>query len=285
MYYPSMTSRAPRQRRRLLLAAAALFALFLLLVGYMVLDARRLTLSRVTFVSSDLPAEFDGLTVAFISDVHHGPFLSRARVRDAVDRVNMLEPDVIVLGGDYVHRNAKYIAPVFAELARLRAPLGVYGVLGNDDHWEGAASTRRAMSAAGVKLIENGGVWLERGNARLRLCGVGDLWEDDQRLSAALGDADAGDFVLLASHNPDYVEELTDGVVDLVLAGHTHVGQVTVLGLGAPLVPSKYGQKYRSGLVTEGPAPVLVSNGVGTVTPPVRLFAPAQIVLLTLRAD
>lgn len=282
-YCPSMP-RSARTRRHRALAPAIVLAAVLALLAYMALEARDLTVNRVEFASPELPLALDGLTVALVTDVHHGPFLSRARVRDAVDRVNALEPDVIVLGGDYVHRDAKYIAPVFAELARLRAPLGVYGVLGNHDHWEGATATRRAMSAAGITLIENAGVWLEAEGARLRLGGVGNLWEGEQRLGGAVGDAGADDFVLLVSHNPDYVEALTEGTVDLVLAGHTHGGQVRFVGAGAPWVPSEFGQRYRSGLVTKGPVPVLVSNGVGTVSPPLRFLAPAQIVLLTLRS-
>jgi hypothetical protein len=270
-------SRRQRTLLGLLMATVALSAL----VG-MALEARSLTVTHVTLEADDLPVALDGVTVAFVSDVHHGPYVSRERVVELVARVNALAPDVIVLGGDYVSRDRAYIGPVFAEFSRLRAPPGVYGVLGNHDHWEGAGETRRRMAEAGIDAIENEGVWLQRGDARLRLGGVGDLWEGDQSLAGALGGAAAEDFVLLVSHNPDYVESLPPQRVDLVLSGHTHGGQVTLFGQWAPIVPSDYGQKYRSGLV-EGPTPVLVSNGIGAVTPPLRFFAPAEIVLLTLR--
>jgi predicted MPP superfamily phosphohydrolase len=93
------------------------------------------------------------------------------------------------------------------------------------------------------------------------------------------------DFVLLMSHNPDFSENLPEGQVDLVLSGHTHGGQVTLFGTWALYVPSQYGQKYRTGIVENEAATVIVSNGVGVSTPlPIRLYAPAQIVIVTLRS-
>ena len=253
------------------------------LLGIMLLEARSLRTYAFTVTDPELPSAFDGLRVAFISDVHLGPYVSRAQVRRVVDRVDGLHPDLIVLGGDYAYRDAGAIRPAFAELKRLRAPLGVYGVLGNHDHWLGAATTRSAMEAAGIRDLDNRGVWLERGTARIRLCGVDDLWEGRQDLPAALADAAPSDFVLLVSHNPDVAETLADGQADLLLSGHTHGGQVTIFGLWAPLLPSKYGQKYRAGLVDAGAVTVLVTTGVGTTVVPFRFFARPEIALLTLR--
>jgi len=265
-----------------LVAGAVVVLSCLGLMTVMLLEARSLRVTPIAFASRDVPVAFDGLRVAFVSDIHHGPYFSRSRVRTTVRRINALHPDVVVLGGDYVHRDASYIRPVFAELSRLRAPLGVYGVLGNHDHWEGAPETLAAMAAAGILDLDNRGAWLRRDGSRLRLCGVGDLWEDGQDLPDALGGATAGDFVILVTHNPDFVAEIGRAPVDLALAGHTHGGQVTLLGRWAPFVPSRYGQKYRAGLVDEA-VPVLVTVGVGSTTPPLRLGAPPEIVLLTLR--
>jgi predicted MPP superfamily phosphohydrolase len=155
-------------------------------------------------------------------------------------------------------------------------------VLGNHDNWDGRAESQAALAEAGITEVTNTGVWIERGGARLRVSGVGDLWTDRQDLGAALGDASDRDAVLLLAHNPDYVETLTDRRVGLVLSGHTHGGQIVLPRYGAPIVPSQYGQKYLQGLV-QGPAcRVFVTRGVGTVTPPVRFHCRPEVALLTL---
>jgi predicted MPP superfamily phosphohydrolase len=283
-----MSKPSPRDRRahprRLWILVAAL-ALTTALVAGAVLEARSLRIHRITVHDADLPEPFHGLRVAFVSDIHHGPLVSRERVRRIVDRIDLLQPDLIVLGGDYTYRDAGCIAPVFAELGRLHAPLGVYGVLGNHDHWLGAATTRHAMKAAGIHDLDNGGVWLQRDGQRLRLGGVDDLWMGRQELASALGDATPDDFVLLVSHNPDYAETIGTAPVDLVLSGHTHGGQVTLLGAWAPFLPSDYGQKYRAGLIgdKDGAVRVLVTTGTGMTVVPVRLFARPEVVLLTLQ--
>lgn len=276
-----------RRRRRWLLAGAVLLLASVALLGAMLLEARSLRVTRVAFRSTDVPPAFDGLRVAFVSDIHYGSFVSRARVRETVDRVNALHPDLIVLGGDYIYRkeSASDIGPVFDELARLRAPLGAYGVLGNHDHALLEENVAPVMAAAGIRELSDDGVWLRRGGSRLRLSGLSGLTDDRQTVVEALGGAKPDDFVLLVDHSPDIAETLGGTPVDLLLAGHTHGGQVTLFGLWAPFVPSRYGNKYRAGMVTDGPVPVFVTTGVGTIVTPLRLFAPPEIVLLTLRRD
>ena len=253
----------------------------------MLMEARSLRVTRITFSSSDVPPAFDGLRIAFVSDIHYGSFVSRARVRTTVDRVNALHPDLIILGGDYIYRkqSGSDIRPVFAELARLRAPLGVYGVLGNHDLALLEVNVAPVMAAAGIHELYDSGVWLRRGGDRLRLGGLSDVLPDSRVPPPVLGDATQEDFVLLVSHSPDVAESLGGTPVDLVLAGHTHGGQITVFGLWSPFVPSRYGNKYRAGFARGAPVPTFVTTGVGTIVVPFRLFAPPEIVLLTLRRD
>jgi predicted MPP superfamily phosphohydrolase len=193
-----------------------------------------------------------------------------------------------VLAGDYVHRSDAYIAPGIAELGRLTAAMGRFAVRGNHDNhsYHGQRDFRllsqAALAAARLPDLNNTGVWLERRGARLRIGGVGDLWTDRQDLDAALGDATEDDAVLLLSHNPDFVETLRDPRVGLVLSGHTHGGQVVLPGFGAPIVPSRYGQKYLQGLVQGPCSQVFITRGVGTVTPPVRFLCRPEVVLITL---
>ena len=258
------------------------FALPVVLAVWGFLAERRLTVTPYTISSPDLPPEFDGVRMAFLTDIHRGPYFSQERLDALVEEVNSLGPDLIVLGGDYVYSNERLVPAIFNSLGRLDAPLGVYGVLGNHDHYNGAERARRGMAAAGIAQLDNQATWIGRGDARIRLGGVGDLDEDVADVAPTLEGTGPGDFVLLVSHQPDIVPSLPEGAVDLVLAGHTHGGQVTVLGW-APILPSDYGQRYRTGLVEGGPAPVIVSNGIGTIILPLRLWAPAQLVVVELK--
>ncbi|QEH39107.1 putative metallophosphoesterase [Aquisphaera giovannonii] len=251
-------------------------------VIYPLAEARWCHVVRATVAVPNLPPSFRGLTAALLADVHHGPYTPMPFVQRVVETTNAMRPDLILLAGDYITRSGRFIPPVMAALGGLRAPLGRFAVLGNHDHWENTRLTRRELDRAGIARVDNAGVWLRRGDDRLRICGVGDLWTDRQRPDEALADATTDDAVIMLSHNPDYAEILRDRRVGLMLSGHTHGGQVYLPGYGAPVVPSRYGQKYLGGLV-EGPAcRVFVSRGLGTTGPPVRLASRPEIVLLTL---
>ncbi len=242
-----------------------------------------------------LPAAFAGLRVAFLADTHHSAHVSLPYLERVVAMTNALRPDVILLGGDYVLRtwddespsSLPYVRPGIGALGALRAPRGVFAVLGNHDGWGiHVGAIRAALAENGIPELRNRGVWLEAGaGARLRLAGTEDFWTGRPDVNAALGDARDGDAVLLLQHNPDLVESLSDPRVGLVLSGHTHGGQIVVPGLGwAPRVPSRYGQKYLRGFC-RGPGghQVFVTRGVGTIGPPLRLGCPPEVALLTLR--
>ena len=222
------------------------------------------------------------MTVALISDVHHGPFVPLTYIRDIVVIANSLKPDVVLLTGDYVSQHPRYIEPGIEALGKLEAQIGCFAVLGNHDHWESAPATRHALTEAGIQLTDNMGEWIERHGDRLRICGVGDLWTDRQNSQTALGDATTHDAVIMLSHNPDYAEVLRDPRVGLMLSGHTHGGQVVMPGFGAPIVPSRFGQKYLHGLVQAPSCQIFVTRGVGTVGPPVRFLCRPEIVQITL---
>jgi predicted MPP superfamily phosphohydrolase len=243
--------------------------------GWVVVDRRTISVPR-------LPQEFRGTTVAFLTDIHHGPYVDLQYVASVVRTTNLLQPDLVVLGGDYSLRDGKYIAPCLDVLADLRAPMGVYGVLGNHDYWHGIRETKDALRSAKVTELTNTGVWFERRGERLRLAGVDDLWEGRPDVGAALGDATRTDVCLLVSHNPDVAEGIIHPAVGLMLSGHTHGGQVVFPGFGAPWAPSKYGQKYLRGLVEAPATRVLVSRGLGVVGVPSRVNSRPEINLVTL---
>lgn len=229
-----------------------------------------------------LPAAFDGTTIAFLADIHHGPFASIDYVASIVRTTLTLRPDMIVLGGDYCLKDGKYIAPCFDVLAGLSAPLGVYGVLGNHDYQHGVEATRGGFRAAKVEELTNRGVWLTRGGYRFRLAGVDDLWMGHVNTGEALGDAKPDDACVVVSHNPDVAEKLRDPRVGLMLSGHTHGGQVVFPTGDAPFVPSHYGRKYLHGVCQAPATTVYVSRGLGCIGVPVRFCSRPELTLITL---
>jgi uncharacterized protein len=276
--------------RRKVLKTAGLAALGSTAAGlvYPFLEAKWCRVVQQTIAVPNLPRPFQGTTIALLADIHHGPFVPLAYIRHVVSMTNALKPDIVALVGDFVHREEVFIAPGIAELGKLKGRLGQFAVRGNHDNrdYHGMENfrplSRAALAHAKIPDLNNSGSWIERNGARLRICGVGDLWTDHQDLETALGDAADNDAVILLSHNPDFVETLRDRRVGLVLSGHTHGGQVVLPGYGAPIVPSRYGQKYLYGLVNGPSCQVFVTRGVGTVTPPVRFFCRPEVVLITL---
>jgi predicted MPP superfamily phosphohydrolase len=270
------------RRRFLRTLAGGGLGLGVLGAGYSLVEARWLKVTRVDIPIPRLPDVFAGTTVALLADIHHGLHISLDKVRQVVRLTNALRPDIVALCGDYVYHGKKFIRPSCLALGELEAPLGVYAVLGNHDRWDGAEETWRAFGETHVQNLTNTGVWLKEGDARLRVAGVGDLWTEEQDLGLALGDTRPDETCLLLCHNPDYTEQILDPRVGLVLSGHTHGGQVQLPVVGAPITPSRCGQKYLQGLVRTPYTQVYISRGVGTIWPPVRFYCRPEIVLIRL---
>lgn len=256
-----------------------------LFLGYCYLETRWIIINRLTITSPDVPKSFVGKKIVFIADIHHGHYFSLNRVTNLVNQINELQPDIILLGGDYVHRDPKYISQVFGEFKKLKSKLGIYAILGNHDHWENAELIRTKMSQCGIQICDNKSYWVRDGNDSIKIGGVGDLWEDEQLIESTTLDVDKSNFCMLLSHNPDYLENVHSNKVDFTLSGHTHGGQMTFFGLRAPILPSKYGQKYRYGLRKNGEMQSYITSGIGTITPPLRFFCRPEIVLFTLKRD
>jgi uncharacterized protein len=282
------------RRRMLIGGAAGALAGGAAVVYPMSIATRRFEVTRRTIAIRDLPPSLSGLRIVQLSDIHHGPWIPLSHVRHIVNTTNALSPDLILLTGDYVHRSPAYCVPVVGALAYLRATIGIVGVLGNHDWWEDGPLLQREFLRAGIPLIDNTRkvLTLDRrivDDAREGLClaGVGDLYTDRQDYEGALGDLPGAMPRLLLSHNPDVVEarDLLQGEyrVDLMLSGHTHGGQVYIPGLGTPIVPSQFGQKYASGLV-QGPAcPVFISRGLGHTVLPMRVRVAPELAVIELQ--
>jgi len=275
----------PRSRRHWRVAILGSLAAVALLGAWGLIEPRLLLVDRTVVSSPDIPPEFEGARIVFVADIHGGPYFSRERLRSLVARINAEKPDLVILGGDYVGESAGGASFVYPELARLHATDGTVAVIGNHDIREGRDIATAGLEEAGVTLLDNDNVRVARGSGWIRIAGVDDAWEGQPQLEPAAADIATDEFTIFVTHTPDYLATAlpqTRGAFDLALAAHTHGGQVTALGLWAPLMPTRYGQRYRSGWIAEQGIPVLVTRGVGTVHLPVRFFAPPEFHVIRL---
>lgn len=230
-----------------------------------------------------LPEPFEGLRILLATDVHTGPFLSRPGVDDLVSKLAAIECDLVVFGGDLASGRVEDFAPCADLFRRFRAPLGAFAVLGNHEYLTGdPEGMRREIAAAGLELLANRSVALERGGAVLYLAGVDDLLLGSADLDAALRGIPRGAPAILVSHNPDVFFEAAGRGVPLVLSGHTHGGQIRIPGLPVIVRMSRF--RLDEGRYRQGDSELVVSRGLGAIGLPLRIACPPEAVLLTLRA-
>ena len=243
--------------------------------------------------STTLPEAFDGYRIAFASDFHLESKFKERQLRGTVKALKTLAPDVLLLGGDY-QEGCEHVVPLFDELAKATPPDGIYAVMGNNDYERCTHLIRATMKQHHIHLLEDSTASIHRGTDSIVIWGANPYAgryptapkkrsseREIRTQNSELKDSTA--FVILLTHTPDYVERPEAAIADLTLAGHTHGGQVTLFGLYAPITASQYGMRYRSGLKrTRHGTPIIISNGLGTSRHPIRLFAPTDIVIVTL---
>ncbi len=188
---------------------------------------------RADVVLPNWPANAHPVRVALISDIHVGsPAMDAARLARIVDRVNALDPDIVLIAGDFISghdrgSSARLAPALVAPLVKLRPRLGTFAVLGNHDWWTGPRGVRSALEAAGITVLENRAVRV----GPLAIGGVGDRMTRHDRAVPTLTALHAlGGAPVVLTHGPDIVPVLPKLGVPLVLAGHTHCGQGVVFG-------------------------------------------------------
>ncbi|GMU52955.1 MAG: hypothetical protein AMXMBFR33_21010 [Candidatus Xenobia bacterium] len=240
---------------------------------------------RVTIELDSLPPELDGITIAQLSDLHRGPWVPEALLRNGLEAARNLGADMIVLTGDFLSVSASYAPSLVALVSELRAPLGVYAVLGNHDLWvRGREPLARGFARHGIQLLINRAVQLRHRGAAFWVVGVDDCWAGRPDLALALRDVPADQFRLLLAHEPDFADLAASFGVPLQLSGHSHGGQVRLPLLG-PVVLPPHGRKYPMGLYRLASGTQVYTNvGLGVVSPPIRLGCPPELSHLTLRS-
>lgn len=271
-------------RRSFLQLAAAGAGAAALSAGWTVLgEPNWPVVEQVSVSLPRLPARLDGLRVAQLSDLHISQYTTAGDIGQAAALAMRQSPDLIVLTGDFIWRDVTQHAENLVEpLRSLQAPLGVYAVLGNHDHWMDAALVASVLAQSGITLLANQALRLDTG-APLWLVGVDDVWERKHDLRAALDGTPDAECKLLLVHEPDYADRVANFALDLQLSGHSHGGQVNLPHFGPPLLPH-LGQKYPAGLYQVGKLALYTNRGIGVVAPPVRLNCRPEVTALTLHA-
>ena len=243
-----------------------------------------------------LPEAFDGFRIAQVSDIHMDEFTEAFYLREAVRRVNGLNPDAVFLTGDFV---TDEFAPRHFAIGAAWQCGGIldalvcrerYAVLGNHDFMIGAGPVSEALTAHGITVLRNAYLPLDRQGGRIWLAGLADpvqgMPDPEATIPASIQKIPREPIILLC-HAPDYVDHLlrlsSGQAVALMLSGHTHGGQIRLPLIG-PLVLPQLGRKYVEGWFRLGPLQLHVNRGLGSVGVPFRLNCPPEISLITLRA-
>jgi uncharacterized protein len=246
------------------------------------------------------PESAPPLRIAALADIHAcEPWMSASRIADIVACTNELRPDLIVLLGDYMdalgdtyRSRALSVQEWVKPLASLRAPLGVYAILGNHDWWYDAKAVRQGLTGAGIPVLENRAVKISRNGHDFWLAGLGDqlaqrkngTWQGVDDLDGTLAQVtDAAPAILLA-HEPDIIARVPRRVA-LTLSGHTHGGQVYVPFLGAPWIDtSPLGKQHPYGHLIEKGRNLIISGGLGLTARPIRFMMPPEITLVSIHS-
>lgn len=278
--------RRRRARLYVVLALAAICALFLLMALYAVyVEPYWIKYHDVEVGIVNLPDEFDGFTIALVTDIHCGRLFQPERLHSVLDRVLGRRPDIIAVAGDLVQVRAAYEG-VFGEIDRVARQIPTYVVPGNHDYWQGIDRYRELVAAGPAIDLTNAHCIIKRGAARLVIAGVDDFTDGEPDIRKALAGAGAENApVVLVMHNPDFFPEVLAEAtgVNLALAGHTHGGQVSLPLLGPPIVPVLH-REYAAGLVREGGAQIYVSRGVGMLLR-VRFNCRPEVAFIVLRKE
>ena len=278
--------------------------LFIVVAGWLVgwsfwYEPDSLTVKNYNLKIPNLPREFVNFKIVAISDVHGGSnFITEEKIHRVVELANAENPDLVVLLGDYVSQmpfNRKQLKMPMANIADglrgLKAKKGVYAVLGNHDGWYDNAVVRGELERVGYRVLENEAVIIEEDGAKIRLLGLKDGlqfkdWNDySVQAKKALEKIEPIGRIVVLEHNPDVISALLSGFpppndFSLILAGHTHGGQVNLPLIGAPIVSAD--KKYTIGLLEESGVQIFVTPGIGTSIIPVRFRVPPEISVLTL---
>jgi predicted MPP superfamily phosphohydrolase len=278
--------------RRSFVKLGASVAATVVAVDGLVLEPNDPKLVELTLPLRRLPTAWDGVRIAQLSDFHYDDTFSAVPLRKAVAVINRLQPDLVLLTGDFVtvpafsgnrRHAARAIDPCAEILEELTSKLGSFACLGNHDVATDPAHIVSVLQGRKIQVLRNTSEPLERNGNRLWLAGVDDVLEGSADLDVTLQKIPSGEPVVLMAHEPDFATHVGKYQVDFQLSGHSHGGQIRIPFFGAPVLP-KLGAKFPKGLYQVGNLRLYTNVGIGTIVVPVRFDCPPEITLFTLKA-
>lgn len=246
-------------------------------------EANQVSLERRQIPIQNLPAGLEGFKIAQLSDIHLGPLTKIELVKEAVRLTNSLNPDVVVLTGDYIWREASSVFDLTPVLAQLNARHGIFSILGNHDVRSSKRKiVRTAFQESRLPLLENQGVTLAVGQDRLYLAGLDDGLAGHPHLKETMANWPNGVPAILLLHEPDLADHYAnDRRFVLQLSGHSHGGQIRTPNNKALILPY-LGAKYDMGLFNVNGMWLYTNRGLGVTNEPFRFNCPPEVTELTL---
>lgn len=267
------------------------------------IEPNRLVIKKQKIIIENWKKSFDNLKIVAVSDIHGGSnAVTEEKIREIVLKINEQNADLVVLLGDYVSENSNHVGlkmpmeTVAANLKGIRAKYGVFAVLGNHDGFFDDARVYSSLESSGIRVLENQLAVIEKDGQKLRIIGLKDHqkmqnWKkfSDEAKAVLSATENQGDVIVL-EHSPDILPAITGELaissnLKLMLAGHTHGGQIWLPILGSPLIPSSYGQKYAFGHIKDRNLDLFVTTGIGTSVFPFRFMMPPEIAVLEISSN
>lgn len=278
----------PNRLRRALIILTVL--LLLALLAWPFVEPYMLQVETTVLRSADLPAALGQLRIVYLSDIHKGGTFGDGRMTSLIARVNALNADLVLLGGDYAQDSASAVE-FFRTMPRIHSRYGVFAVVGNHDRTlpeSNLNQLKAAMQAAGVTPLVNAVQRVRIGTTEICLAGLDDVNNGHPDLKGVAAQTRQEDYVIFLCHSPEIIPQALNAVdgrgqmrwFDLGLFGHTHGGQVALFG--GLIRDEQVDARYASGWVHQNRADLLTSRGVGTSVLPIRLLCRPQLHLITI---
>ncbi len=270
---------------RFLITLAVLMMLF---TGFkMYYNTNEVTIEHVELSVDELPDAFENLRIVHISDIQGDQYTGREQIARYIEQVNAQQPDVVIFTGDLISYGTDFIEMSAEEFAHVEAAYGIFAVVGDHDYWAGLENVEPALESRGIELLRDENRYIPIGSDSLLLTGITQVYsqraqeEQVQKLTEEPGNAA---LKVLASHQVSelLLQAAEDNEYRLLLAGHTHGGQVRVPLFGMTFSASDLETEFVGGLYRSGDLFVNVNNGLGFTLAPVRYNAPPAVTVITL---